>query len=168
MLTHAELDAIRLDSINGDELSLRNLRNEFSPWIGRLIRTEVDARLLLPPIEVNLMDDEIVEFKDGTKSTRLERIDFLLQFWDDPSQIDRLDEAAVLLMHLSDETIADQSLEFIQPTREVLDALCTAVFDRKREHQKASQALPISSHTDAPISQFDSKSTGPTSGQSLK
>jgi len=160
MLTHAELDAIRLEAINGDELSLWTLSAEFSPWIGRLIRTEADARLLLKPIEVNLMDDEVVDFKDGTKSTRLERIDYLLQYWDDPSQNDRLDEAADLLMHLSDVTIADHSREYYQPARDVLDALCSAVGDRIREHQKVSQALPVSSHTDAPISHFDSESTG--------
>lgn len=71
MLTHAELDAIRLETINGDEQYLWSNSIEFAPWIGRLIRTEADARLLLPPIELNLMDDELVEFKDGTVSGRL-------------------------------------------------------------------------------------------------
>ena len=109
MLTKSELDAIRLESIKGSEEYLYLLRGQFSPWIGRLIRTEADARLLLEPIDPKLGDDELIDFKDGTKSTRLDRIDFLLQYWDDPSKIDLLVEAVDLLEYLSEVTIADQS-----------------------------------------------------------
>lgn len=97
MLTHSELDAIRMKTVNANEADLPFIRSEYSPWIGRLIRTEEDARLFIKPIERNIYEDELVEFEDGTKSTRLDRIDFLLQYWDDPSQIHRLVEADELL-----------------------------------------------------------------------
>lgn len=123
MLTDSELDAIRLETINVDEQYLWSHSIEFAPWIGRLIRTEADARLLLRPIEVNLMDDELVEFKDGTKSTRLERIDFLLQCWDDPAKMDYLEEAADLIEHLTEVTMIDLGSEWYQPAHDVLVAI---------------------------------------------
>ena len=164
MLTHSELDAIRMKAWNGTEEMLCSIREDYSIWIGRLIHTEADARLLLPPIEVNLMDYELVEFNDGTTSTRLERIDFLLQYWDDPSEIDRLEEAGDLLEYLIEaEKDDDHSWECYQLAHVGLGALSYAVGERIREHQTASQVLPVSSRTDEPVSQINSESLGPTS-----
>ena len=160
MLTKSELDAIRLESIKGSEEYLYLLRGQFSPWIGRLIRTEADARLLLEPIDPKLGDDELIDFKDGTKSTRLDRIDFLLQYWDDPSKIDLLVEAVDLLEYLIEVTIADQSWEWYQPARDILDALGNAVCQRIQEHRDAIPTLPISDQPRESISPSNGESAG--------
>ncbi len=141
MLTDSELTSAKEDVLGTDNPFAFLLEKEYAPWISSLIRSEADARLLLIPIRNRLplpVFEELVDLEDGSRPSRIERIEQLLGYWDSPSETQRLAEAidhiGILL-----EAVADLSSEWCQPAYDVLDAIACAASRRIQEHEAAHQ-----------------------------
>jgi hypothetical protein len=112
--------------------------HEFAHWLGRLIRSEVNA-WLLRPFELDLSGrDRVCEFKDGSRSTRVETIDLLLQSWNELSQRHHLKEALDLIDYLQENIIAGLLGDQCQPAHAILDAIRDGVFRRMNELRGAT------------------------------
>lgn len=143
MLTDIELSAARAE-VTGSHPYPFQLDGEYALWIARMIRSEADARLLLIPIRRQLPSwtyEEPVEVESGSPPSRLDRIDQLLQYWDDPPETKRLEEAIDQIEILL-EVVVDLSSEWYQPAYAVLDAIGHAIGRRIGEHKNVHQEAP--------------------------
>jgi hypothetical protein len=103
---------------------------EYPTCISVLIQSADDALIALLPVNCELQSHDLpeVEFDDGTRSTRLARIQMLLESdpWQNPESVKSLREIVSLAVDLYYEDILDIAMEDYWPARYVLEAVANA------------------------------------------
>ena len=127
----SEAGKLRMDAaFRSAHKSFDHAEEEYPIFLSILIQSADDAMIALLPVNCELRSHDLpeVEFDDGTRSTRLARIQMLLEAdpWQKPESVKSLREIVSLTVDLYYEDIRDIAMEDYWPARYVLEAVANA------------------------------------------